>query len=301
MPSKINRVSFKQCVMPAACIVLALSGCSTPKIHPIYDQIDKEKTGLPANVSTESLSLSGGFLRAPWIVELLSDRNLKMLEVTPVRSTYDPQLAALAWDEHEWTMPVALFKFVQFRLSVNGNVTCIPDEKLPSGLRRAIERPPIAPGTCLSMVISPVSTARHAIRLRKREGDMAYDRWELVDTANNRTEAFMSTSEPPLQQRPGRDLWQFDNRMPHTNLLGLVDRSDATQAPSERFYMKRVVAASAHPDPQISGKTGPEVPVLMRRVLYPKPKTGFFDSKDWPKAVTEARTTGVGLLSARLA
>ncbi|NHZ78730.1 hypothetical protein F2P44_05480 [Massilia sp. CCM 8695] len=294
MPSTFNQFISGAGLMPVACVVFALGGCSTPKIDPIYDQIDKEKLALPGKVSTESLSLSAGFLRAPWIVELLSDRNVKMLEVTPVRSTRDAQLARLAFDEGEWTMPVALFKFVQFRLALSGDATCIPDEKLRSGLRSALQSPPIAPGTCLSMVISPVSTARHAIRLRKREGGMAYDRWELVDTISSRTEAFMSTGESPLWQWPGRDLRQFDKREPHTNLLRLIDRSDTTQAPSDRFYVKRVVAASAHPDPQISGKTGADVPVSMRRVVYQKPKIGFLSSEDWPKAVTEARTKGWG-------
>ncbi|MFB9244384.1 hypothetical protein IV454_02565 [Massilia antarctica] len=294
MPSKINRVSFKQYVMPAACIVLALSGCSAPRIHPIYDQIDTEKKSLPDKVSAESLSLSGGFLRTEMIVELLSDRNLTMLEVTPVRSASDPQLARLAWDEREWSMPVALFKFVQLRLAAKGDATCIPDEKLPPRLRAVLVHPPIVAGTCLSMSISPVSSARHAIRLRKREGEMAYDRWELVDTASNRVEAFMSTSAPELRDGPNRDLWQFDNRYPHTNLLRLVDRSDAAQAPLGRFYMKRVVTASADPDPQLSGKSGPDMPVSTRWVAYPKPKSGFLDSEDWPKAVAEARTTGWG-------
>ncbi|NHZ96546.1 hypothetical protein [Massilia sp. CCM 8734] len=292
--STINSFGLAARLPLLASLCLALAACSTPRTPVVWIQIEKEKTTLPDGIAVESLSVSGDFLRAPWIIELLSDRNLKMLEIQPARSGYDPQLAALTYGESTWHMPVALFKFVQLRLAPKGDPSCLDDAKLPSELSRAIERPPVVADTCLAMMISPVSTATHSIRLRERDGDMRFNRWELVEAAGNKVLASLSTDNTSVTRGPGTELRLFDSRAPHTALLALANRSDASGPPSDRFYMKRIVVASAHPDPQLSGKSGADVPVSTRRLFYTKPKTGFLSSEDWPKAVTEARTTGWG-------
>jgi hypothetical protein len=249
---------------------------------------------LPSSAMAESLRLDAPGLQPGWILDLLS-RNVEMVEIIPTPLPNDPQLAMLASGAGEfWTVPVATFKFVQLRLSSDGDPTCVPDRELHQQIRTRLRRQPFRPDTCLAMAFSSISEARFRIQYAAHPRGAPTGRWELFDSSRSVILGSLSTVDDP--QKPARtSSFKGQANAPFATLAALVDNRDAPRRPPFRLYHARPVRATPPPvPPEWLPADTPAVTGTFHIRPYTEPETRALFRTDWAKAVEEADRTGWG-------
>ncbi|MFM9899456.1 MAG: hypothetical protein ACKVOT_00420 [Polaromonas sp.] len=259
----------------------------------------KEMSLLPKKVAAETLRIDGAGLRAEWLLDLLSERNVQMVEISPTPSRIDPQRTRLArtgrgQDAGAWLYPVASYMFVQLRLSNDGDSTCVADKNLPSDMQGRIRRSPFLPNTCLSLTISPKSTARFHLRYNpNHELGAPFSKWELFDHLAGTLVGSLTTSDESDSPVISRDFRVEDNE-PYVALAALVDNRDAPRLPPYKVYQNRNVRATQHPFGSDPARKVPLVKSTARFVNYTNKEFQLVFGEQWERALDEARGSGWG-------
>lgn len=259
---------------------------------------EKEMPLLPKKIAAETLRINGAGLKAAWLLDLLSERNVQMVEISPTPSIIDPQRTRLAWtgsgqDAGAWLYPVAPYMFVQLRLSHDGDVTCVADKELPSDMRGRIRRSPFLPNTCLSITISPKSTARFHLRYNpNHEQGTPFAKWELFDHLAGTVVASLTTADEP--NMPTHTSEFSVTQYSYVALAALVDNRDAPRSPPYQVYQNRNVRATQHPFGSDRARKVPLVRSTSQVVEYTKKDARLAFESNWEHALDEAKLSGWG-------
>lgn len=234
---------------PRLCLVLlsfalALGACQKPAaakrdtLWPVaVAHYAKEQPLLPEKVTTPSLRIDGGGLNEQWIIDLLRDRHLDMIEFSPVPSKQNPGSTRLAYQSYEqgtpgeWHYPIPPGHVAQLRWSHDGDPHCLTDEQLPLRIRHLIRSEPALPDSCLSIQISPTSSARIHLRHDPHSPLGApFARWVLFDTISQTVIAALTTLDEA--NSPRRSVhFQGQRDTPYVALAALIDNRDAPRSP----------------------------------------------------------------------
>jgi hypothetical protein len=288
-----------------AWMVAGLAGCAhydeqaALQARAVERQNELEAPNLVKKIPAETFRLDLAVLNLSWLIEMLSQRNVQMIEIVPGPVYGDPQLSFIAstddWPPVGWRIPVARYMFVQLRLSSRGDPSCVQEGSVP-GMMPYHE--PLHPQTCLSMKISPTSVAQFRIRyLTAQEAGGPYARWAMVDSQTGATVASLPTVDSPSRGTGLSRSFVADSRMPYVTLLRLIDNRDAPRAAPYRSYFD--LSVQAEPSPARLGELDPSPEVdstyqLVKDTEVAGPAGyGAFDEK-WRKAVADAEQTGWG-------
>ncbi len=291
------------------CLV-GLNGCGTggvfeSDIIKVSRQNELDMRGLPINIQADTLRLDSTALEINWLLEMLSRKNVQMIELVPRASATDPHrsyLASCGWMCPGWSMPVASYMFVQLRLSNHGDESCLPDSDL-GYIAERLRNAPFHPGTCLSMKTSLKSEARYRLRyVPKNESRTRFARWEMLDTQSGMVLASLSTADEPGQAAITSQ-FQAQSNTPFVTLALLVDNRSAPRSQPYQIYLEQFVPAK--PQPFGSGAPEPVGQVASRyqfaELTHEEARAAYSAwSEKWARAIQEAERTGWGYDDATL-
>lgn len=286
------------CSLAALGLLISCGHSQSPWSRAIVQQ-EKEKPLLPRFIPAETLKIDGSGLRAAWLLDLLSERNVQMVEISPTPSLIDPQRSRLAFngsgqDAGEWLYSVASYMFVQLRLSRDGDGTCIADKDLPSDMQYRIRRSPFLPNTCLSLTISPKSAARFHLRYNSNhELGAPFAKWEIFDHGSGQLVAALTTADQP--NLPSRSSsFSLETSPPYVGLATLIDNRDAPRSPPYQVYQNRNVRATQHPFGSDPARKVPHVKSTSRIVEYTEKEANLVFGWQWERALDEAKLSKWG-------
>ena len=290
----------------AAGLAASLAGCASPSDPAVAEasrQFRLEEPHLVDKIAADTLRVDAPALDAKWLVEMLGQRNVQMIEVVPRAVEGDPQLSRVAMAGYDgsrgWLLSVAPYMFVQFRLSWDGDESCRLEGSVPGNLR--LKHAPMHPRACLSMKISPRSEAHYRLRyLTAQEAGGPFARWAMVDVRTGATLASLPTGDGPGGSST-RDFVM--GQTPFVSLARLVDNRDAPRSAPYPAYIDRHVQATPPPDGPESPEGAMEVESRYRFVDYTRDEVDArfsgWDAK-WIHAVEDAERTGWGYADAAM-
>lgn len=282
-------------------LALSLLGCRSTVSYAEKDAIDvghqnaSESAGLPKVIPADTLRLDSPTLEVPWLLELLSQRNVQMIEVAPQPLPNDPQLSRIApgpWGGTPWDMAIAPYMFVQLRLSKYGDESC-STENVPN--QNAFLR--LHPETCLSVKTSLKSIARYRLRyVDKKESGGPYARWAMIDTKTDSTLASLPTVDKPgWASRTSR--FQSGSNVPFITLVRLVDNSASPRSAPYLAYLQKSVTANIRPSEVYFPEPNAQVRSSYQFVDYSQNQFRSMRQEwqvEWKQAVGEAERTSWG-------
>jgi hypothetical protein len=282
--------------------MLASCGYSHHPAVMAFQMQHKEMPLLPKKIAAETLRIDGSGLQAAWVLDLLSERNVQMVEISPTPSRVDPQRTVLAPNaEHAgvWLYPVAPYMFVQLRLSHDGDSTCVADKDLPYDMQGQIRRAPFLPNTCLSLTISPKSTARFHLRYNpNHERGAPFAKWEIFDHLAGTVVGSLTTADEP--NMPTRTSQFSVTQYSYVALAALVDNRDAPRSPPYQIYQYRDVRPMQYPRDPDSAQTKSNVSSTSQIVEYTDEESKSVFGWNWERALDEAKLSGWGIYDRQL-